>query len=155
MKKQNKMKVQYLLFLKNVYKLHREEQRQISRWLHLHWHCVDTGCHSSSTQDLIMDYGFFSPTYSVLFLHPGAMYLPGKRHTRTRPSMWCKRVTSINFFFNLTNIARLLDWTTQASFHSLCASVSLGRPWPCRRFTTVPFHQDHHHISVLWLCNSH
>ena len=127
MKKQNKMKVQYLLFLKNVYKLHREEQRQISRWLHLHWHCVDTGCHSSSTQDLIMDYGFFSPTYSVLFLHPGAMYLPGKRHTRTRPSMWCKRVTSINFFFNLTNSSSSvgLDHTGQFSL-----PMCIGEPWP-------------------------
>lgn len=32
----------------------------------------------------------------------------------------------------------LLDQTTRASIRSLHASVSLGRPWPCRWFTTVP-----------------
>jgi len=35
-------------------------------------------------------------------------------------------------------VACLLDRTTRASLRSPRASVSLGRPWPCRQFTTVP-----------------
>jgi len=100
-----------------------------------------------SQQNIAQSITLPPPACLLPIVRPGAMCSPGKWHTRTRPSTWCKREYDSSdhaTFFHCSVVqfwcptVRLLDRTTRASLRSPRASMSLGRPWPCRRFTTVP-----------------
>ncbi len=51
---------------------------------------------------------------------------------------WSESEPALISWANGATVAGLLDQITRASLCSPHASMSFRRPWPCRRFTTVP-----------------